>query len=152
MYLNLSSAALCVPVAWLCSQSLPEQLRHSSGLRSPQSFRPRLPILHRSLILRFPCRPHQGPPHPLHQFPECTQDSDTLRRRCQGFPDGSAVKRPPARAGAARDMGSIPGSGRSPGGRNVKPLQSSCLENPTDSGAWWAAVHGVAKSWTQQSN
>ena len=45
----------------------------------------------------------------------------------------------------ARDMGSIPGSGRSPGGGNGNPLQCSCLENPMDRGAWWATVHGVAE-------
>ena len=46
------------------------------------------------------------------------------------------------------DSGSIPGSGRSPGEGNGNPLQYSCLENPTDGGAWWATVHGVAKRWT----
>ena len=50
-----------------------------------------------------------------------------------------------------RDMGSIPGSGRSPGGGNGNPLQYSCLENPMDRGSWWATVHGVTKSWTQLS-
>ena len=59
------------------------------------------------------------------------------------------VKNLPAIAG---DMGSIPGLGRSLGGGNGNPLQYSCLENPTDRGAWWAAVHGVAKSQTQLSN
>ena len=58
------------------------------------------------------------------------------------------VKNPPANAGDERDMGSIPGSGRSPGGRNGKPFQYSCLENPMDSGVWWATVHGVVKSQT----
>ena len=48
-------------------------------------------------------------------------------------------------------MGSIPGSGRSPGGGSGNPLQYSCLENPMDRGPWWATVHGVAKSWTQLS-
>ena len=48
-------------------------------------------------------------------------------------------------------MGSIPGSGRSPGGGNGNSLQYSCLENPTDRGALQAIVHGVAKSWTQPS-
>ena len=47
------------------------------------------------------------------------------------------------------DPGSIPGSGRSPGEGNGNPLQYSCLENPRDGGAWWAAVYGVAKSWTR---
>ena len=61
------------------------------------------------------------------------------------FPGGSGVKNPPANAGDA-DVGLIPGSGRSPGEGNGKPLQYSCLENPMDRGAWRAAVHGVAQS------
>ena len=65
-----------------------------------------------------------------------------------GFPGGT-VKNPPANAGDARDVGSTSASGRSPGGGNGKPLQYSCLENPMVRGAWWATVHGVAKSWTQ---
>ena len=56
------------------------------------------------------------------------------------------VKNPPANAGAAGDMGSIPGSGRSPREGNGNPLQYSCLRNPMDRGAWWATVHEVAKS------
>jgi len=52
----------------------------------------------------------------------------------------------------AGDLGSIPGSGRSPGEGNGNPLQYSCLENPMDGGAWWATVHGVAKSWTRLSD
>ena len=56
------------------------------------------------------------------------------------------VKNPPTREGDARDEGLIPGSGRSPGGGHGDPLQYSCLENPTDSGAWQATVHGVTKS------
>ena len=55
------------------------------------------------------------------------------------------VKNPPASTGDIRDMGSIPGLGRSPGEGNGTPLQYSCLENPMDRGAWWATVHGVAK-------
>ena len=50
------------------------------------------------------------------------------------------------------DPGLIPGSGRSPGEGNSNPLQYSCLENPMDRGAWWATVHGVAKSRTRLSN
>ena len=50
------------------------------------------------------------------------------------------------------DLGSIPGLGRSPGEGNGSPLQYSCLENPMDGGAWWATVHGVAKSRTQLSD
>ena len=47
------------------------------------------------------------------------------------------------------DLGSIPGSGRSPEEGNGYPLQDSCLENPTDRGAWWATAHSVAKSQTR---
>ena len=50
------------------------------------------------------------------------------------------VKNPPANAGDIRDMGSIPGSGRSPGEGHGNPLQYSCLENPMDRGVWWATV------------
>ena len=57
-------------------------------------------------------------------------------------------KNPPASAGDIRDVGSIPGWGRSPGGGHGYPLQYSCLENPMDRGAWWVTVHGVTKSWT----
>ena len=52
----------------------------------------------------------------------------------------------------ARDPGLIPGLGRPPREGNGNPLQYSCQENPTDGGAWWATVHGVAKSRTQLSN
>ena len=50
--------------------------------------------------------------------------------------------------GTTGDVGMIPGSRRSPGGGNGNPLQSSCLENPMDGGAWQATVQGVAKSQT----
>ena len=66
-----------------------------------------------------------------------------------GFPGGSEVKDSACNAG---DLGSIPGLGRSPGEGNGNPLQYSCLENPMDRGAWWATVHGVAKSQTRLSN
>ena len=62
---------------------------------------------------------------------------------------GSEVKASACNAG---DLGSIPGSGRSPGEENGNPLQYPCLENPTDGGAWWVTVHGVAKSWTRLSD
>ena len=52
----------------------------------------------------------------------------------------------------AGDLGSIPGSGSSPGEGNGNPLQYSCLENPMDGGTWQATVHAVAKSWIQLSN
>ena len=63
------------------------------------------------------------------------------------FPGGVVVKNPPASAGDARDTGSMLGLGRSPGEGNGNPLQCSCLENPRDGGAWWAAVYGVIQSW-----
>ena len=59
-----------------------------------------------------------------------------------GFPDGSVVKNLPANVG---DVGSIPGSGRSPGEGNGNPLQYSCLRNPMDRGTWRAMVHRVSK-------
>ena len=58
------------------------------------------------------------------------------------------VKKPPANAEDARDMGLIPGSGRFPGEGNGNPLQYFSLENPMDRGIWWAIVHRVAKSQT----
>ena len=64
-----------------------------------------------------------------------------------GFPGGIVVKNPPANSGDTRDMGLIPGLGRSLGEGNGNPLQYSCLENPVDRGVWWALVHRVAKSW-----
>ena len=69
-----------------------------------------------------------------------------------GFPGSTVLKNPPANAGGARDMGSIPGSGRSPGVGNDNLLQYSCLENSMDREGWQAIVHGVAKSRTQLSN
>ena len=58
------------------------------------------------------------------------------------------VKNQPANAGDTGDVGSIPGSGRSPGEGNSNPLQNSCLENPTNRGAWQVTVHRVTKSLT----
>ena len=60
-----------------------------------------------------------------------------------GFPGGSDGKESTCNAG---DLGSIPGSGRFPGGGHGNPFQYSCLESPMNRGAWWATVHGVAKS------
>ena len=65
------------------------------------------------------------------------------------FPGGSEGKASNCNAG---DLGSIPGSGRPPGEGNGNPLQYSCLENPIDRDAWWATVHGIAKSRTQLSD
>ena len=65
-----------------------------------------------------------------------------------GFPGGTVAKNLPIKAGDVKDMGLIPGSGRSPGEGNGNPLQYSCLENSKDRGAWWAIVHGITKSLT----
>ena len=65
-----------------------------------------------------------------------------------GFQVVLVVRNPPANAGDVRDMGSIPGLGRTPGGGDGNSLQYSCLENPMDRGVWWATVHRVAKSQT----
>ena len=69
-----------------------------------------------------------------------------------GFLGGSAVKNLPAGREDAGDTSLIPGSGRSLGGGNGKPLQYSCLENPVGRGAWRTTVSGIAKSQTQVSS
>ena len=66
-----------------------------------------------------------------------------------GFPGGSDDKESACNAG---DPGSVPGLGRSPEEGHGNPLQHFCLGNPMDRRAWWATVHGVAKSRTQLSN
>ena len=66
-----------------------------------------------------------------------------------GFPGGSVVENPPAKAG---DAGSVPGSGRSPIEEDSNPFQYSCLGNLMDRGVWWAVVQGVAKSYTRLSH
>ena len=88
-----------------------------------------------------------------------THGDDTTHRTVYGpiysyllylvsFPGGAVVSNPSASAGDAREVGSIPGLGRSPGEGNGNPLQYPCLENPTDREAWWAIVQLVAKSQT----
>ena len=67
---------------------------------------------------------------------------------CMHFPGHSVVKNPSVSAGDAGDLGSVPGSGRSPGGVNGNLLQCSCLGNLMDRGTWWATVLEVTKSWT----
>ena len=63
-----------------------------------------------------------------------------------GFTDGSAGKESTCNAGDAGDLGSVPRLGRSPVGGNGNPLQSSCLKNPTDRGAWQETVQKIAKN------
>ena len=76
-------------------------------------------------------------------------DFTSLHFSSQAFQVALVVKNLPASAG---DAGLIPESGRSPGVGSGNPLQYSCLENPMDGGAWWATVHGVAKSRTRLSD
>ena len=70
-----------------------------------------------------------------------------MHRSVWGFPGGTEVKNLTANGGNTEDAGSIPGSGRSPGGGNSNPLQYSCLENPMDRRACRATDHRVAMSW-----
>ena len=70
-------------------------------------------------------------------------------RHNRGFPGGtSGQELVPANAADIRDMVSVPGLGRSPGGGHGKPLPYSCLENPMNRGTWQATVHGVTQSQT----
>ena len=69
-----------------------------------------------------------------------------MYRLIWGFPGGSDGKDSVCNVG---DLGSIPGSRRSPGEGNGNPLQYSCLENSIDRGVWWAIVHGISKCQTR---
>ena len=105
-----------------------------------------LPVQRGAPQQRLPLR---GTPHwaelagPFHHHPA---QSLVVTVKKRGFSGGSAVKNPPANAG---DVGSIPGSGRSPGEGNGSPLQDSCLGNPKDREALQATVHGVTKTGTR---
>ena len=77
------------------------------------------------------------------------KELDTTELLTQGVSQVTlVVKNFSGNEGDARDMGSVFGSGRSPGGGNGNPLQYSCLGNPMARGAWQAIVHGVTKRWT----
>ena len=92
------------------------------------------------------CSDFGAPQNSLSLFPLLPLKGPTFS---SSFPGGSDSKESACNAG---DSGSIPGSGRSPGEGNGNPLQCPCLENSMDRGAWRATVHGVAKSWTRQSD
>ena len=91
---------------------------------------------------------------------ECAVEFDTRRYHFfavyhlsfWGLPSGSVGKQSTCNAGDAGNVGLTPGSVGSSRGGHDNPLQYSCLESPMDGGAWWAAVHGVAKSWTRLSD
>ena len=77
-------------------------------------------------------------------------ESRTQLRDCGSDSQVALVaKNLPANTGDARYLGSIPGLGQSPGGGNGTLLQNSCLNNPTERGAWRATVHGATKNQTQ---
>ena len=78
----------------------------------------------------------------------CVGECNWPDTMCQGTQGGSVVKNLPASAGDTGDASSVPGSGRSPGGRTGNLLQYSCLENSMDRGAWWATIHGIPKNLT----
>ena len=81
----------------------------------------------------------------MHSYMLAVINNDQLRVK-RGFPGGTSGKEPIANAGDVRDMGSVPGPGRSPGGGHGNPLQYSCLENSMDRGAWQAIIHRITKS------
>ena len=74
---------------------------------------------------------------------------EATKQSSVGFLSGSTVKNPSTKAG---DTGSVPELRKSNGERNSNPLQYSCLENPTDRGAWRTTVHGIPESWTWLSH
>ena len=74
-----------------------------------------------------------------------------MKMRIQASQVVLVIKNPLANAGDIRDMGLIPGLGKSPGIGNGNSLQHFCTENPMDRGAWQATVHGIAKSQTSLS-
>ena len=99
---------------------------------------PGSPVLH--------CLPEFTQTH-VHRVGDVVQPSHPLSPRFPpALPDISDGKESACNAG---DLGSIPGSERSPGEGNGNPLQYSCLENPMDRGAWKATVHGITKNWTR---
>ena len=84
-------------------------------------------------------------------YPEKTTILKDTRTPCvhSGFPGGTSGKEPACQYRRCRELGLVPGLGRSSGEGNGNPLQYSCLENPMDRGVWWATVHGAAKSRTR---
>ena len=96
---------------------------------------------HLQAHVRFPCCRAGG--HVCNLIPKHIHTP-----KIPGFPHGSVVKESTCSAGDAGDPGSILGLGKSLGGEHGNPFQYPCLENPVDRGAWWATVHGVAKSRT----
>ena len=86
--------------------------------------------------------------HDVDVAPEGETLAESVKNLDETRPGGPVVQNPPANAGDARDLGSIPDSGRSPGKGKGNALQYSCLENPMDRGAWRATVHRVTQRQT----
>ena len=101
------------------------------------------PLSDNLLLLSTSCIPEHKPPE--------EKDYGLFYLMLQFQPRWLRGKESACNAGDARDVGSIPGSGRSPGEGNGNTFQYSCLENPMDEGAWRATVHRVTKSQTQLS-
>ena len=98
---------------------------------------------HREILLEKHKENRRSPFHASGCFHVCVW--------CLGiFQVGLVIKNLPAKAGDVRDVGSIPGSGRPPGGEHGSPLQYSCLESPMDRGAWQATVYKVTESHTTE--
>ena len=99
-------------------------------------------------------------PTEIKQFPEircgtfslCLNICSAFKKNMIFFEQERVFKKASSNITNAGDLGLIPGLARSPGEGHGNPLQYSCLENPRDRGAWWATVHGVAKSRTQLSD
>ena len=101
------------------------------------------------MLLQFPLTPRIE----LKFFPGSTRSCTDLHlcvylTSIPFIPQWRSGEESASNSGDARDLGSIPGLGRSPGTGSDKPLQCSCLENLMARGAWWATVHGVTHSWT----
>ena len=101
-------------------------------------------ILQRSVISDIPFHLNEANFFSVLQEGKCWYRMDFLANSSAGRESACSV-------GDAGDAGSVPGSGRSPGGGNDNPLEYSCLKNPTDRGAWEATVQRAAKSQTQLS-
>ena len=120
----------------------PHTLPHEKGCtwRRPTVGAPRNPYSSR--------QPSFDSPHTLPHEKGCTWRRP---KNTQGFPGGASGKELAANPGDTRDVGLIPGLGRSSGEGNGTPLQNSCLENSMGRRPWWATVHGVTKGQTQLS-
>ena len=91
--------------------------------------------------LPFPTPGHLPDPGIEPRSPALLADSSLPEIPGMGFQSGASVKNPPANVEDIKDTGSVPQSGRSPGGGHGNPLQYSCLKSPMDTGAWWVTVH-----------